>query len=84
MFGHNKEELGDWRLKKILELMEKIGTTLIKKRCSFGVKEVIFLDHKVSELGISPDPNKVKAIIVADLLSRLAGHPQINKEKELR
>ena len=37
--------------------------TLSKEKCQFGVQSVQFLGHIVSDNGVQPDPNKVKAIV---------------------
>ena len=36
--------------------------TLNRSKCVFSKKEVTFLGHRVSDKGIAPDPEKVKAI----------------------
>ena len=38
------------------------GLKLLKSKCIFGVQSITFLGHKLSSTGISPDPQKVKAI----------------------
>ena len=52
----------DERLLRVLQRIKSSGMTLNKKKCQFRVKELIFLGHKISGEGISPDPNKVRAI----------------------
>ena len=46
----------------VLNRIRKSGLKLNKNKCGFGATELIFLGHKISEKGISPDPEKVKAI----------------------
>ena len=41
---------------------ESPGLKVNKDQCVFGVTEVILLGHKISQKGISPDLEKVKAI----------------------
>ena len=36
---------------------------LNKSKCAFGVTELKFLGHNISERGIEPDPEKVSAIV---------------------
>ena len=46
----------------MLQAIEKSGVTLKLAKCEFGCSSVKFLGHVVSGEGISPDPDKVKAI----------------------
>ena len=46
----------------VLNRIRKSGLKLNKNKCVFGATELIFLGHKTSEKGISPDPEKVKTI----------------------
>ena len=52
----------DSRTGLVLNRIRKSGLKLNKNKCVFGATELIFLGHKISEKGISPDPEKVKAI----------------------
>ena len=52
----------DIRTELVLNRIRKSGLKLNKNKCAFGATELIFLGHKISEKGISPDPEKVKAI----------------------
>ena len=56
-----KEE-HNWRLKTVLQRYSDIHMTLNKEKCRFGSSKVVFLGHIISAEGISPDPEKVKAI----------------------
>lgn len=62
VFGRTKEE-HDRRLAEVLERLQKFGVTLNEEKCKFGIEEVTFLGHKVSERGISTDPKKVEAVL---------------------
>ena len=48
---------------KCLEDSRKDNVTLNSKKCQFSVQEVKFLGQTINESGISPDQDKVKAII---------------------
>ena len=50
------------RTEQVLNRISKSDLKLNKGKCSFGATELIFLGHKMSGKGISPDPEKVKAI----------------------
>ena len=51
------------RLRDVLKRISESGMTLSKEKCQFGVQSVQFLGHIVSDNGVQPDPNKVKAIV---------------------
>ena len=61
VFGRDEREHDD-RLRRVVERLEGAGMTLNKTKCVFGAREVIFLGHKVSDVGIEADPGKVEAI----------------------
>ena len=50
------------RLKAVIQRCKDIHMTLNKEKCSFGSSKVVCLGHIISADGISPDPEKVKAI----------------------
>ena len=52
----------DHRLQAVLERCEKINLTLNKEKCVFKVKEVTYIGHKLTQEGIKPDDEKVRAI----------------------
>ncbi len=52
----------DMRLQLALKKIEKSGLKLNKSKCIFGVPKIKFLGHIISKEGISPDPEKVRAI----------------------
>jgi len=49
-------------LQAVFDRLRKAGLTLKRSKCTFGVKEVELLGYLVSEKGIRPNPDKVKAI----------------------
>ena len=60
---HAKTEVKhDQRLHSVLERCEKINLTLNKEKCVFKCKEVTYIGHKLTQDGIKPDDNKVRAI----------------------
>jgi hypothetical protein len=50
-------------LKLTLELLRQHQLYAKKSKCRFGVKEVDYLGHIVSNLGVCADPNKIKAVL---------------------
>lgn len=51
--------------KKLKEVFERLKTSNLKlqpDKCEFLRKEVIFLGHKITEDGVKPNPDKVKAV----------------------
>lgn len=61
VWGKTKEE-HDARLRIVLSKAQKSGLKLNKSKCQFGVREITYLGEKLSEAGVQPDPEKVKAI----------------------
>ena len=52
----------DIRTEQVLNRIRKSGLKLNKNKSVFGATELIFSGHKISEKGISPDPENVNAI----------------------
>ena len=50
------------RVSKVKTKVRESEQKLNKSKCVFGVQNNTFLRHKLSITGISPDPQKVKAI----------------------
>ena len=50
------------RLEAVLQRCLKIGLTLNKEKCKFGVSKVTYLGHTINAEGISPDKEKIRAI----------------------
>ncbi len=62
VYGKNPDE--HWsRLRKVLSRIRESGMTLKKDKCEFGCSEIKFLGHLVSNIGVKPDPEKVRAIL---------------------
>lgn len=61
IWGSNQNE-HDARLQKTLDILKEAGLKLNREKCKFSVTELIFLGHKISKAGISPDPSKITAI----------------------
>lgn len=61
VYGRTMQE-HDRRLDAVLERIEKSGLKLNKSKCHLRQKEVKYFGHLISETGVSPDPDKVKAI----------------------
>ena len=49
-------------ISKVMTKIRESGLKLNKSKFVFGVQSIIFLGHKLSSTGISPNPQKVKAI----------------------
>lgn len=50
------------RLENVFQRLEQANLTLKPSKCFFGFNKVHLLGHVVSEDGISPDPDKLKAV----------------------
>ena len=61
VWGTTKEEHNQ-RLKAVLQRCNDIHMTLNRGKCRFGSSKVVYLGHIIRAEGISPDPEKVKAI----------------------
>jgi len=61
VFGKTRVE-HDRRLDQVLKCLLSAGLTLNAGKCEFSKTEIRFLGHVVSNKGISPDPEKMKAI----------------------
>ena len=59
--GVNKEE-HDERLMKCLEILKENHLTVNEKKCIWGVPEVTFFGHVLSESGIRPTRSKVETV----------------------
>ena len=57
------QSMHDEHIREVLRRPQKENVTLNSKKCQFSVQEVKFLGQTINELGISPDQDKVKAII---------------------
>ena len=62
IFGATQSQ-HDGRIREMLRRLHKENVTLNSKKCQFSVQEVKFLGQTINESGISPDQDKVKAII---------------------
>ena len=51
------------RTLKVFQSLRKHGLKLNKNKCRFHQSELLFLGHKITSIGISPDENKIKAIV---------------------
>ena len=62
IFGKMQEEYDAWLI-KVLEKLQTVGLTLNDSKCQFSKSQVKFLGQIVNSQGISPDPDKTKAIL---------------------
>ena len=49
-------------LRTVLDRLQSAGLVLRRDKCTFGVKEVDFLGHRISSKGVLPLPSKVSAV----------------------
>ena len=56
------EQHHDRKLKKVLDRCSEIGMKLNPKKCQFKVTKVPYVGHILSDTGVHPDPEKVRAI----------------------
>ena len=61
IFGHT-QEVHDSRLLEVRKRLAKAGVTLKQSNCVFSQKSIKFLGHKIEELGVQADPEKLAAI----------------------
>ncbi len=50
------------RLKQLFNLLSDNGVKLNLSKCTFGLKEVTFLGHRISAAGSKPDPRNIEAV----------------------
>ena len=62
VWGRSNEE-HDARVSLFLQRCSEIGISLNKEKCRFGLSEIPFMGHVVSNKGLKPDPSKVEAIL---------------------
>ena len=62
VWGRSNEE-HDARVSLFLQRCSEIGISLNKEKCRFGLREIPFMGHVVSNKGLKPDPSKVEAIL---------------------
>ena len=51
------------KLSRVFQQLRAHGLRLKPKKCTFMMKEISFLGHRVSEQGITKDPSKVQTIV---------------------
>ena len=59
VYGANQEE-HDQRLRKVMHKLNEANLTLSKEKCEFGMDEITFMGHVLSEHGIGPTEERVK------------------------
>ena len=62
IWGRTDEER-DERVCLFLQRCCEIGISLNKEKCRFGLREIPFMGHVVSNTGLKPDPSKVEAVL---------------------
>nr|XP_039255361.1 uncharacterized protein K02A2.6-like [Styela clava] len=61
IWGENVKQ-HDERLVKVLEIARKSNLKLNRSKCRFRLNEVSYIGHLLTDKGLKPDPNKVKAV----------------------
>lgn len=61
VYSRNLEEYV-WQLKSVFQKMEEHQLFAKQSKCFFGVEEIEYLGHFITEKGVSTDPQKVAAI----------------------
>ena len=61
VWGTNTKE-HDECLRKVLNRCYAINLTLNEKKCQFNKEEITYLGHKLTQNGVQPDQEKIKAI----------------------
>ena len=61
VIGRSMEE-NLMRLEEVLERLEKAGLKLKPSKCQILQREVLFLGHLVSELGVQPNPRLIESV----------------------
>ena len=61
VYGKSAEE-HDENLRKTLEIIKESGLKLTREKCEFKKDRLTYFGHVLSADGVSPDPEKVKAI----------------------
>ena len=64
VFGKDHNEHKE-RLVSVMSRLAECGLTLNPEKCKFGLSEVTFLGHVISEKGVAADPGKVEAVVNA-------------------
>lgn len=62
VWGSSVEELND-RLIKVFKTASKNGIKFNESKCKLFVKELLYIGHKFTSEGVTPDPAKVEAIM---------------------
>jgi len=62
IWGNTLEEHNE-TLIKVLSRIKNSGLKLNKSKCIFGVNEVLFIGHIISDEGVKTDPKKIEAIV---------------------
>ena len=72
IWGRTDDEHDD-RVRLFLQRCCEIGISLNKEKCRFGLHEIPFMGHVVSNTGLKPDPSKIEAVVKMDAPTDKAG-----------
>ncbi|KAJ8356744.1 hypothetical protein SKAU_G00195380 [Synaphobranchus kaupii] len=62
VYGEDEQQ-HDENLQQVLETLREEGLTLNEGKCEFAKDSIIFLGHCVTADGMTPDPDKIRAIL---------------------
>jgi hypothetical protein len=66
-------------LRKVFQRLRENKLYAKLEKCEFGVTEVDFLGHRITQEGLMMDDHKVKAILDWELPKSVLTHPQLLK-----
>ena len=72
VWGRSNEE-HDARVSLFLQRCNEIGISLNKEKCRFGLREIPFMGHVVSNKGLKPDPSKLEVVLKMEPPTHKAG-----------
>lgn len=61
IYGETEQQLNE-RVAKVLQTLKRHNVLLNEKKCVYGVRELVFLGHKLSADGIQPTQSKIESI----------------------
>jgi thymidylate kinase len=62
VWGATFEEMC-YNLDRVLQVLAEANLRVAPDKCEFGMQEIAILGHMVSEKGIAPDPDKIRAMV---------------------
>ena len=63
LIASSNPEVHNLRLLQVFQRLDQYGIAANPEKCNFGHTEIIFLDHRIDDHGISPLPEKTQSIV---------------------